>query len=401
MEHTRAVKDEINTLFSQMLLDDKLVRPVSHIWRAPLPPLPRVPVTCHYKHPFITVFQEKSMDFLDKFPRQLLNLKSKLNPENEEDLHSAEELVRGLCKAYTAALSQPSFDSTDEATWRERLNEFTAAVKSFGVVEEVPPEASAGEEEEEKSEVEETQLATHEHPLKHGGETERSCNLCARSGDRYAPYYTCYDCDYDLCSGCFDRRGVISPGVYFVRLRGGAVVHPEFSARPDNGYLSVHNVFERDTRDSVAQVMVHADYREEWGGARWRIEAVDDMENVFTLRLLKPSMDGVPENGILSVHGDNAPRGSDGGAKCFVLENDCGGTQFRFQSVENGCMIRLVGGDNITYGGPPEGALGCLNQIEGDERDSASVYASVNPVSDVTGEGHGYQAWGFEFVEDL
>ncbi len=347
------------------------------------------------------------MDFLDKFPRLLLDLKSKLNPDNEADLHTAEEQVRGLRKAYDAALSQPSFDSTDAATWRERLNEFTAAVKSFGV-EEVPPEAGAGEEEEvppesppeaSANEVEETQLATHEHPLKHGGETERSCNLCARSGDQYAPYYTCYDCNFDLCSGCFDRGGVISPGVYFVRLRGGAVVAPEFSARPNDGYLSAHNYFERDMPiDSVAQVMVHACYREEWGGARWRIEAVDGMENVFTLRLPKPSMDGVAENGFLSVHGDNSPRGSDGGAKCFVLENDCGGTQFRFEPVDSGCMIRLVGGGNITYGGPPEGALGCLNQIEGDERDGESVYASVNPVSDVPGDG---QTWCFEFVEDL
>jgi hypothetical protein len=273
------------------------------------------------------------------------------------------------------------------------LSEFTAAVKSFGV-EEAPPEAGA-------SEVEETLLPTHEHPLKHGGETSRACNLCARSGDQYAPYYTCYDCNYDLCSGCFDQGGVISPGVYYVRLRGGmGGISAEFSARPDDGYLSVHNAFENDMRGGIPFAMVHANYEEQWGGARWRIEAVDGEEKVFTLRLAKPSMDGIVENGVLSVHGDNYPRGSDGGAWCFLLENDCGGTKFRFQPVVNGCMIRLVGGDNITYGGPPEGALSCCNLIEGDERDSASVYASVNPVLDDATPGDG-QTWGFEFVEDL
>ena len=87
--HLRTVKDEINGLFSLMLRDDDLVRrPQKPCGREALQHLP--------SHFFPPASQEKHFEFLDGFPRLLLQLKNKLEANNSANIKRAQDLVRDL-----------------------------------------------------------------------------------------------------------------------------------------------------------------------------------------------------------------------------------------------------------------------------------------------------------------
>jgi hypothetical protein len=89
--------------------------------------------------------QDKHFDFLDKFPRLLLELKDKLEENNTANVSKAEDLVRALRKEYEALLGKVEGnkggtpdssgkaawtpDSTDKAVWSDRLITFERDVK--------------------------------------------------------------------------------------------------------------------------------------------------------------------------------------------------------------------------------------------------------------------------------
>ena len=126
----RLVKNEINQLFSTMLTDDALVRfflQCTRVW----PFSTFLLVFFTLKSPIAP--QEKHFDFLDHFPRLLLELKDKLEANNSANVSKALDLVRALSKEYEVLLGKVKGggtpDSTDRAVWNDRHITFERDVK--------------------------------------------------------------------------------------------------------------------------------------------------------------------------------------------------------------------------------------------------------------------------------